>query len=97
MNRSFERQEQGKGRGGGRAEVARLVDALVSASVGGSTHKVYAGKWTKWSDFMRLKGRGPWLHLTDESQVLNLLLEFMTWSLFSFNNQQSTVNPVFHR
>lgn len=68
-----------------------MVDALVSASVGGSTHKVYAGKWTKWSEFMRMKGRGPWLHLTDELQVLNLLLEFMAWRLFSFSNQQSTV------
>lgn len=73
------------------ADVARLVGALVSASVGGSTHKVYAGKWKTWSDFMTLKGKGPWLHLTDASQVLKLLLEFMAWRLFSFNNQQTTV------
>ena len=72
-------------------EVARLVEALVSASVGGSTHKVYAGKWKKWSEFMRLKGKGPWLHTVDESEVLNLLLEFMACRLFSFGNQQTTV------
>lgn len=29
-------------------EVARLVEALVSALVAGSTHKVYAGKCKKW-------------------------------------------------
>ena len=51
---------------------------------------MYAGKWTKWSSFARLKGRGAWLHLTDESQVLNLLLESMAWQLISFKNQQST-------
>ena len=72
-------------------DVARLVEALVRASVGGSTYKVYAGKWKMWVDFMRQKGKGPWLSLTDESEVLRLLLEFMACRLFSFNNQQSTV------
>lgn len=72
-------------------EVARLVEALLSASVGGSTHKVYAGKWKKWLEFMKLKERGPWLHLTDEAEVIDLLPEFMACRLFSFNNQQSTV------
>jgi len=38
-----------------------------------------------------MKGRGPWLHVTDESLVIHLLLEFMAWRLFSFNNQQATV------
>lgn len=71
--------------------MARLVEALVRASVGGSTYKVYAGKWKKWLEFMRMKGKGPWLKLTDESEVLRLLLEFMACRLFSFNNQQSTV------
>lgn len=81
----------GDGRGGMSVEVARLVEALVSASVGGSTHKVYAGKWKKWLEFMKRKDKGPWLHLTDESEVINLLLEFMACRLFSFNNQQTTV------
>lgn len=38
-----------------------------------------------------MKGKGPWLMLTGESEVLRLLLEFMACRLFSFNNQQSTV------
>lgn len=73
------------------SEVASLVESLVRASVGGSTHKVYAGKWKQWLEFTTRKGRGPWLHLMDESEVLNLLLEFMACRLFVFNNQQSTV------
>ena len=81
----------GDEKGGMSREVARLVEALVSASVGGSTHKVYAGKWKTWVDFMEQKGKGPWLHVTDESEVINLLLEFMACRLFVFNNQQSTV------
>lgn len=76
-------------------EVAHLVEALVSASVGGSTHKVYAGKWKKWLEFMKLKGKGPWLHLMDESKVLNILLEFMACRLFSFNTQQSADRGYF--
>ena len=71
--------------------VSRLVETLVRASVGGSTYKVYAGKWKMWVEFMRQKGKGPWLRLTDESEVLRLLLEFMACRLFSFNNQKSTV------
>ena len=73
------------------AEVALLVESLVRASVGGSTHKVYLGKWNKGLEFTKKKGRGPWLTLLDKSEVLMLLLEFMAWGLFSFNNQQSTV------
>ena len=60
-------------------------------SAGGSTHKVYLGKWNKWLEFMKRKGRGPWLDLLDKSEVLTLLLEFIACRLFSFNNQQSTV------
>lgn len=41
------------------AEVTRLVETLVSASVGGSTHKVYEGKWKAWLTFMNRKGKGP--------------------------------------
>ena len=44
-------------------------------SVGGSRHKVYHGKWNKWLEFMKKKGRGPWLNLLDKSEVLTLLLE----------------------
>ena len=40
---------------------------------------------------MKKKGRGAWLNLLDKSEVLTLLLEFMAYRLFSFNNQQSTV------
>ena len=81
-----------RGRKGGiSAEVAFLVESLVRASVGGSTHKVYLGKCNKWLQFMKKKGRGPWLNLLDKSEVLTLLLEFMACRLFSFNNRQSTV------
>ena len=73
------------------AEVALLVESLVRASVGGSTHKVYLEKWNTWIGFMKKKERGPWLNLLDKSEVLTLLLEFMACQLFSFNNQQSTV------
>jgi hypothetical protein len=52
---------------------------------------VYLGKWNTWIEFMKKKGRGPWLNLLDKSEVLTLLLEFMACRLFSFNNQQSTV------
>ena len=45
------------------------------ASVGGSRHKVYLGRWNKWLEFMKKKGRGPWLNLLDKSEVLTLLLE----------------------
>ena len=45
------------------------------ASVGASTHKVYLGKWNKWLEFMKKKGRGPWLNLLNKSEVLTLLLE----------------------
>ena len=61
------------------------------ASVGGSTHKAYLGKGNTWMEFMKKKGRGPWLNLLDKSEGLTLLLEFMACRLFSFNNQQSTV------
>ena len=61
------------------------------ASVGGSTHKVYLGKWNTWIELMEKRGRGPWLNLLDKSEVLTLLLEFMAYRLFSFNNQQFTV------
>ena len=81
----------GDGRGGLSAEVALLVESLVRASVGGSTHKVYLGKWNTWIEFMKKKGRGPWLKSLDKSEVLTLLLQFMACRLFSFNNQQSTV------
>ena len=40
---------------------------------------------------MKKKGKGPWLNLLDSSEVLTLLLEFMTCQLFSFNNQPFTV------
>ena len=42
------------------AEVALLVESLVRASVGGSTHKVYVGKWNKRLEFMKKRegGRG---------------------------------------
>ena len=73
------------------AEVALLVESLVRASVGGSTYKVYLGKWNTSIEFMKKKGRGPWLNLLDKSEVLTLLLEFKTCRPFSFNNQQSTV------
>ena len=73
------------------AEVTLLVESLVRASVGGSTHKVYLGKWNKRLQGMNKKGRGPWLNLLDKFEVLTLLLEFMVCRLFSFNNQQSTV------
>ena len=85
------------------AEVALLVESLVRASAGGSTHKVYIGKWNTWLEFMKKKGRGPWLNLLDKSEVLTLLLEFMACRMFSFNNQQSAVRgylaatKFFHR
>ena len=86
------------------AEVALLVELLVRASVGGSTHKVYLGKkWNTWLEFMKKKGRGPWLNLLDKSEVLTLLVEFMACRMFSLNNQQSTVRgylaaiKFFHR
>ena len=44
-------------------------------SVGGSRHKVYLGKWNKWLEFMKKKGRRPWLNLLDKSEVFTLLLE----------------------
>ena len=44
-------------------------------SVGGSRHEVYLGKWNKWLEFMKKKGRGPWLNLLDKSEVLTLLLK----------------------
>ena len=72
------------------AEVALLMESLVRASVGGSTHKVYLGKWNKWLEFMKKKGRGPWLNLLDKSEGLTLLLKFMACRLFSFTNQRST-------
>ena len=82
----------GDGRGGMGAEVALLVESLVRASVGGSTHKEYLGKkWNAWLEFMKKKGRGPWLNLLDKSEVLTLLVEFMACQMFPFNNQQSTV------
>ena len=64
---------------------------MTPRSHGGSTHKVYLGKWNKWLVFIIKKGRGPWLNLLDKSEVLTLLLEFMACRLFLFNNQQSTV------
>lgn len=73
------------------AEVAQLVETLVRASVGESTHKVYAGKWKKWLEFTKQKSKGPWLNAMDESEMIDLLLEFMACRLFSFNNQLSTV------
>ena len=74
------------------AEVALVVESLVHASVGGRTHKVYLGKWNKWLEVMKNKGKAPWLSLLDKSEVLTLfLLEFIAFRLFSFNNQQSTV------
>ena len=38
------------------------MKSLVRASLGGSTYKVYLGKWNKWLDFIKKKGRGPWLN-----------------------------------
>ena len=53
---------------------------------------VYLGKWNKWLEFMKKKGRGPWLNLLDKSEVLTLLLEIHgLLNVFYFNNQQSTV------
>ena len=66
-------------------ELALLVESLVRASVGGSTHKVHLGKWNTWIEFMKKKGRGPCLNLLDKSEGLTLLLEFMACRLFSFN------------
>ena len=40
------------------AEVALLVESLVRASVGGSTHKVFVGKWNMWLEFMKRRERG---------------------------------------
>ena len=73
------------------AEVALLVKSLVHASAGGSTHKVYLGKWNKWLEFMKKKRRGPWLNLLGKSEVLTLLLKCMACRLFSFTNQRPTV------
>ena len=64
---------------------------MTPRSHGGSTHKVYLGKWNKWLEFMKKKGRGLWSNLLDKSEVLTLLLEFMACRLFLFYNQQSTV------
>ena len=72
-------------------QVARLVGTLVGASIGGNTWKVYAAKWKAWTEFMRRKGMGPWLHLLDEAVVVSLLLEFMACRLFVHCNQQSTI------
>ena len=36
---------------------------------------MYLGKWNKWLEFMRKKGRRPWLNFLDKSEVLTLLLE----------------------
>ena len=46
----------------------------MGVSVGGSRHKVCLGKWNKWFEFMKKKGRGPWLNLLDKSEVLTTLL-----------------------
>ena len=73
------------------AEVALLVESLVRASVGGSTHKVYLGKWNTLIKFKKKKEREPWLNLLVKSEVLTLLLEFIACRLFSFDNPQSTV------
>ena len=64
------------------AEVAFLAESLVRVSVGGSTHKVYLGKWNKWLGLMKKKAKGSWLNLIDKSEVLTLLLEFMACRLF---------------
>ena len=65
------------------AEVALSVESLlVRTSVRGSPHKLYLGKWNAWVEFMKKKGKGPWLNLLDKSEVLTLLLEFMTCLLF---------------
>ena len=61
------------------------------ASVGGSTHKVYLGKWNTWIEFVKKKARGPWLNLLGKSEVLTLLLKSMACQLFSFTNQRPTV------
>ena len=68
------------------------MESLLRVSVGGSRHKVYLGKWSKWLEFMIKKGRGPWLNLLDKSEVFTLLLEIHgLLAVFIFNNQQSTV------
>lgn len=73
-------------------EAAHLVGALIRASIGTSSYKQYQKKWDTWTVFMEKKGRGPWLHLiANESEVRNLVLEFMACRLFSHNNQQSTI------
>ena len=46
----------GDGRGGMSAKVALLVESLVRAFVGGSTHKVYLGKRNTWIEFMKRNG-----------------------------------------
>lgn len=48
----------GDGKGGIMVEVARLVEAPVSASVGGSMQRACEGKWKKMLGFVKLKGEG---------------------------------------
>lgn len=45
------RSGAGDGEGGMSTEVATWMESLVCASIGGSTHKVYAGKWSNWLEF----------------------------------------------
>lgn len=73
------------------AEVAQMVDALVSASIANSTKKLYDAKWSTWVSFMEKKGKEPWLHDLMNSEVTGLLLEFMACRVYVHNNQQTTV------
>lgn len=72
-----------------------MMDSLVAASVGNATRKVYDAKWKIWKSFMGEKGREPWLHSLNESEVLSILLEFMACRVYVFNNQQTTIRGYF--
>ena len=79
--------------GGMKPQVVRLVGTPVGASIGGNTWKVYAAKWKAWTESMRRKGMGPWLHLLDEALVVSLLLEFMAFGLF-VNKLVTNIPPL---
>ena len=82
----------GDNKGGKKDEVERLVETLALGSVGQSTQKNYLAKWNTWVAERKAQGKGPWLHVLDDSDAaLNDVLEFMASPCFVHNNQQSAV------
>ena len=73
-------------------DVTRLVETLALGSARQSTQKHYLAKWNTWISERKAQGKGPWLHVLDDSDAaLNDVLEFMASPCFVHNNQQSAV------